>query len=118
MSRVLELTESEFESQVLKADRPVLVDFYAPWCGPCRMLAPFLNKLSAEYAGRVKFVKINVDEAPRLAMQYGIQGVPTIIIFRGGLIVEEIVGLPDPRALRRRLDELLPVAAPEVNAHD
>ncbi len=114
MSNVLELSESEFESQVLRADGPVVVDFYAPWCGPCRMLAPLLEKLAAEFAGRAKFVKINVDDAPRLAMQYGITGVPTLIVFRGGLIVEEFVGLPDPRGLYRRLNELAPVAATPV----
>ncbi len=114
MSNVLELSESEFESQVLRADGPVVVDFYAPWCGPCRMLAPLMEKLAAEFAGRAKFVKINVDNAPRLAMQYGITGVPTLIVFRGGLIVEEFVGLPDPRALYRRLNELAPAAATPV----
>ncbi len=95
MSNVLELSESEFESQVLRADGPVV-------------------KLAAEFAGRAKFVKINVDDAPRLAMQYGITGVPTLIVFRGGLIVEEFVGLPDPRGLYRRLNELAPVAATPV----
>jgi len=110
MSHVLELNESEFESQVRQDSGLVLVDFYAPWCGPCRMLAPFLEKLAQEFAGRVRFVKINVDEAPSLAASYEITGVPTLILFKGGLIIDQVVGLPSPRALQERLRELAPPA--------
>lgn len=111
MYPVREIVESEFESEVLHATEPVLVDFYAPWCGPCRMLAPVLEKLAAAFAGRIKFVKVNVDDAPRLATQYGIRGVPTLMLMRGGLILDEMVGLPDPQTLRRRLEQFAPSVA-------
>ena len=79
-------------------------DFYAPWCGPCKMLSPILDSLAGEFAGRVKFVKLNVDEAPELAGDYQITGVPTLILFRGGEAVETMVGMASARALRKMLD--------------
>lgn len=112
MKNVTELNESQFETEVLKADGLVLVDFYAPWCGPCKMLAPLLDQLAGELAGRVKFVKVNVDHAPHLAMRYEITGVPTVMLFRGGLILDTFVGLPHPRTLRARLAELAGPAVP------
>jgi thioredoxin len=108
MKNTIELNETNFDQEVLKAPGVVLVDFYAPWCGPCRMLAPLLEQLADEFAGRVKIVKVNVDDAPELAMRYGITGVPTLILFRSGLILDTWVGLPSPRALKSRLDELAP----------
>lgn len=111
MNHIVEVNERDFETEVLRADGLVLVDFYAPWCGPCKMLAPLLEQLAPQYAGRVRFVKVNVDEAPRLAMRYEITGVPTLMLFRGRLILDTWVGLPSPRALRARLDELAPAAA-------
>lgn len=112
MKNVIELNETRFETEVLKANGLVLVDFYAPWCGPCKMLAPMLEQFAREFDGRVKFVKVNVDESPRLALQYNITGVPTVMLFRGGLILDTFVGLPHPRTLKARLDELAPAAAP------
>ncbi|MDW8309266.1 MAG: thioredoxin [Verrucomicrobiales bacterium] len=111
MNKVIEVNDANFETEVLRASGLVLVDFYAPWCGPCKMLAPSLDQLAAHYAGRVKFVKVNVDESPRLAMRYEISGVPTVMLFRGGLILDTFVGLPHPRTLRARLDELAPAPA-------
>lgn len=103
MNAVREINEAEFDTVVQGADRPVLVDFYAPWCGPCRMLAPVLDRLAAEWSDRVDFVKVNVDEAPELAMRYGITGVPTLLLFSKGRPVDQVVGLIPPRALEQRL---------------
>jgi thioredoxin 1 len=111
-----EIAQSQFETDVLHATSPVLVDFYAPWCGPCRMVAPLLEGLAAEYAGRVSLVKVNVDEAPDLALRYQITGVPTLMLFRNGRVVDTLVGVPSPRALRARLDALVGAAQPAAAA--
>jgi thioredoxin 1 len=111
-----ELSPSQFETEVLSATSPVLVDFYAPWCGPCRMLAPMLESLGAEYAGRVSLVKLNVDEAPDLASRYQISGVPTLMLFRHGQVVDSLVGVPSIRALRGRLDAVAGAAHPATAA--
>lgn len=98
-----EVTERNFEPVVLRADQPVLVDFYATWCGPCRMLAPVLEQLAAEFAGRITFAKVDVDAAPELAARYQITGVPTLLLFQNGRVVDEVVGLVPLGALRARL---------------
>ncbi len=113
MKTTVELNENEFEPQVLRAPGPVLVDFYAPWCGPCKMLAPLLEALAGQFEGRVKFVKVNVDNAPALAMRYGITGVPTLMLFRGGEVADTVVGLAPPAELKRWLEQ---AAAPAVAA--
>jgi len=110
MSNLAEVTTATFKTEVLSATTPVLVDFYAPWCGPCKMIAPLLDKLSGEYAGKVKFVKINVDDAGELATQYQITGVPTLMILNGGKVADTIVGAASPRAIKSKLDEVLGVA--------
>ncbi|MBI5384574.1 MAG: thioredoxin [Verrucomicrobia bacterium] len=104
MSQITELTEETFEQEVRQAGLPVLVDFYAPWCGPCKMLAPVLDKLAGDYADRVKIVKVNVDEAPGLAADFGITGVPTLMVFRGAQLLDSFVGVPSPRDLKASLD--------------
>jgi thioredoxin 1 len=98
-----ELNERTFATEVMQAAQPVLVDFYATWCGPCRMLAPVLEQLAGEFAGRVKFAKVDVDRAPGLAAQYQITGVPTLLLFQNGRVVDEVVGLAPLGALRARL---------------
>jgi len=93
MKNIVELTESNFEREVLKHTNLVVVDFYAPWCGPCKMLAPMLEQFAGELAGTLKFGKLNVDDAPQLASRYGIKGVPTLILFDAGRQIEQAVGL-------------------------
>jgi thioredoxin 1 len=110
MNKINEIEPQSFNQEVLQAPTPVLVDFHAPWCGPCKMLAPVLDSLAGEYAGRVKFVKVNVDEAPGLAQQYQVTGVPTLLLFQGGQVRETTVGLVSARALRALLDRVAPPA--------
>jgi thioredoxin 1 len=105
MKNIIELNETNFESEVLKATGPVLVDFYAPWCGPCKMLAPLLEQLAGELTGKLKFVKLNVDNAPELSADHEITGVPTLMLFRGGKVVDQVVGFPGPRQLKAWLDK-------------
>lgn len=104
MNGVKEIQEAEFEREVIDSGLPVLVDVYAPWCGPCRALAPALEGVAKAYDGRLKVVKVNVDNAPRLAAQYRIRGVPSLLFFRGGQLVDTVVGLPPGNVLRAKLD--------------
>ena len=99
MNHLRKINAADFESEVLRASGPVVVDFYAPWCGPCKMLAPVLDQFAGELAGQVKIVKLNVDNAQELAGQYDITGVPTLKLFRDGKAVGEVVGMPSPGAL-------------------
>lgn len=92
MSNVVYATDASFEADVIKSDIPVLVDFWAEWCGPCRMVAPILDDLSKEYAGRLKIVKVNVDENSVSAATYGVRGIPTLLLFKNGQVVETKVG--------------------------
>jgi len=106
MNGVKEIHETEFQNEVLASAVPVLVDFFAPWCGPCRALAPVLEGVAKTYDGRLKVVKVNVDEAQQLAATFRIQGVPTLIIFKAGSVVDTLVGLPPPHTLRAKLDAI------------
>ncbi len=110
MKNIIELSESNFETEVLRGDLPVVVDFYAPWCGPCKMLAPLLEQLATEFQGRVKFTKTNVDDTPEQAATYQITGVPTLALFRGGKRIDALVGLVSPKALKSWLERAATVS--------
>ena len=110
----IHVTDAEFEKVVLKSELPVVVDFWAPWCGPCRMVAPTLDKLAKEQSGKLVIAKVNTDENSQWAMKYGVQGIPTMLFIANGKVVHKQVGaLPEP-VLRQVLDQFLAVAAPEV----
>jgi thioredoxin 1 len=90
---VLEFTDGNFQSEVLSSQQPVLVDFWAPWCGPCKMLAPTIEQLAGEFEGKVRIGKLNTDDNPQVASSYGISAIPTVLLFKGGNIVERFVGV-------------------------
>ena len=109
------VTTDAFDREVLESQVPVVVDLFATWCGPCRMLTPVLERLAAAYDGRVKFVKVDVDEEPELASRFDVTGVPTLLVFKGGTLVDQIVGFVPAPTLQARLDRLVAVAeAPEA----
>lgn len=105
------LTQKDFERVVLRSETPTVVDFYADWCGPCRMVGPIIESLSQEYAGRVGFAKVNTDENRELAARYEIMSIPTVMIFKGGNAVDRIVGAVPPEAYKRRIDAFVKVGA-------
>jgi thioredoxin 1 len=92
MSSVVSVTDNNFDQEVIKAELPVLVDFWAPWCGPCKAVAPVIDDLSKEYEGRLKVVKLNTDENPKTAQAYSIKGIPSLFLFKAGQVVEQVVG--------------------------
>ena len=107
MPKPAEVSDANFESEVLKSDVPVLVDFWAPWCGPCRMVAPIVEELADEYNGKVKFVKLNTDDNVATASKYGIRSIPTLLVFKGGDAVEQVIGFRPKSELKRTLDKAL-----------
>ena len=107
MAHPIKVTDETFEQEVLKASEPVLVDFWAEWCGPCRMLAPIVEELSEEYADRVKVCKADVDACANLSGEYGIRSIPTLLIFKDGQVTDQIVGLTQKRGIAEKLDALL-----------
>ena len=105
-ANIVILTEANFDQEVLKSPTPVLVDFWAEWCGPCKMIAPMLDELASEYDGKVKVGKVNIDESPSIATQYGIRAIPTLLIFKDGEVAEQVVGLRSKRDLKANLDQV------------
>ncbi|MEL6138199.1 MAG: thioredoxin [Cyanobacteria bacterium J06632_22] len=102
-----QVTDSTFKPEVLESDIPVLVDFWAPWCGPCRMVAPVVDEISEQYEGKVKVVKVNTDDNPSVASQYGIRSIPTLMIFKDGQRVDMVVGAVPKTTLANTLEKYL-----------
>ena len=107
MSKPTDVTDGTFETEVLKSDKPVLVDFWAPWCGPCRMVAPVVEELAEEYGGKVKFLRLNTDDNLNTASTYGIRSIPTLLMFKGGQPVDQIIGFRPKGDLKRVIDKAL-----------
>jgi thioredoxin 1 len=107
MAKPAEVSDTTWETDVIAADKPVLVDFWAPWCGPCRMVAPIVEELAEEYDGKVEFRKLNTDDNPRTAAKYGIRSIPTLLVFKAGQPVGQIIGFRPKSDLKKRLDDAL-----------
>ena len=103
----VQATDSNFEQEVLKSDVPVLVDFWAPWCGPCRMIAPILEELSKEYSGKLKVVKVNVDESPVTSATYAITSIPALMIFKAGEVSSTLIGARPKEAIKQEIDKTI-----------
>ena len=107
MAEVLELTDEAFEEEVLNSDLPALVDFWAPWCGPCKAIAPIVKALAEEYDGRLKVAKVNVDDNQSVAMRYQVRSIPTLLIFKGGEVEQQVVGAVPKAVLAEKIDAAL-----------
>ena len=104
---LLEINDSEFEAQVLNADKPVLVDFWAPWCGPCRAIAPVIEELAAAFGDKLIFAKCNVDESPVTPGKYGIKAIPTLIFFKGGQVAEQLTGMVAKARIEEAIQKII-----------
>ena len=105
MTHPIDISDDTFEDEVIKSEVPVLVDFWAGWCAPCKMIAPIVEQLAGEFDGKIKFTKLDVDSNPRVATTYGIRGIPTLLIFIGGSPVDQVVGVVTKAALKGRLEQ-------------
>lgn len=115
MTEPVHVTDAAFEKVVLKSTLPVVVDFWAPWCGPCRMVAPMLDKIAKDKAGKLLIAKVNTDENPEWAVRYGVEGIPTMLFIHNGKIVHKQVGALPEHALRQLMDQFLEVVAAPAN---
>tara|TARA_B100000003_G_scaffold86575_1_gene77549 strand:- start:254 stop:577 length:324 start_codon:yes stop_codon:yes gene_type:complete len=104
MSNVIELNDSNFDDEVVKSDKPVLVDFWAEWCGPCKMIAPSVEKISEEYSDKLKVGKLDVDSNPNISSTFGIRSIPTLLIFKNGAPVDQIVGAVSKEAISSKVE--------------
>lgn len=111
MAQPITVDDSSFDEAVLKAQTPVLVDFWAPWCGPCRMVGPVVEELAGEYEGKISFTKLNVDNNPKAATKYGIRAIPTLLIFNNGQPVRQMVGFTPKAELKKQLEAVLKTKA-------
>lgn len=107
MAEIKNVDAESFEAEVFQSEIPVLVDFWAPWCAPCQMVAPILEKVAEDFAGRVKVIKVNVDEAPELANQYGIRGIPSLLVIKHGDVVSRMVGVQPESVIASALEAAL-----------
>ncbi len=107
MAEVMELNSGSFEEEVINSELPVLVDCWAPWCQPCLIVGPIVEEVAAEYQGKVKFCKLNVDEAQDIAMRYGIMSIPTLLMFKGKEVADQIIGAVPGEIIKEKLDKLL-----------
>jgi len=103
----INISDLEFEKEVINSELPVLVDFWAPWCGPCRMIAPVIDEISAKYEGKVKVVKLNTDENPKTPSDYQISAIPTLLFFKSGKVVKEIVGITPKEEIEKVIEEII-----------
>ena len=103
----INVSDTSFESEVISSEQPVLVDFWAEWCAPCKMIAPIVEELSNEYQGQVKFTKVDVDENPEVAQKYGVRGIPTLLVFNDGAPVDQLVGALPKKTIKDKLENLL-----------
>jgi thioredoxin 1 len=107
MAKPVHVSDADFATTVLESEHPVLVDFWADWCGPCKMIAPVVEELAEEYEGRFNFTKLDVDSNPQVAMQFGIRSIPTLLLFKDGKVAEQIVGAVPKAVLKRKIDKVL-----------
>ena len=107
MADVQHVTDGSFDAEVLKSELPVLIDFWAPWCGPCKTIAPVLEELAQEYGARLKVVKMNVDDNPQTPTRYGVRGIPNLILFKGGQVKEQIIGAVPKAQLVKAIDTVV-----------
>ena len=107
MAHPIDVTDSSFDEEVIQADMPVLVDFWADWCAPCKMIAPIVEELAGEFDGKIKFAKLDVDSNPKSASSYGIRGIPTMLIFNGGEPVDQLVGAVPKSVIKKKLEQAI-----------